>query len=225
MIDINSSQQAQDLLPNSKRTTENVSFLRGLLISFDRLWNQFRSFVRGADNIVGATKWVPGTYTQYTQVYYEPTGEVFEVRVSSTTTKPTTSADWYKVGDLFIGNEQVQNFNSGVLNLTYALNRRFGTSFNYPPALSEIYIVTLANNNLPFVIGGSDSNSSIVYEDHSSEFIINATTLIVNNYDFVVYIPFAIWPTFTLGDDTDKMMRAFIDKFIAAGTRYYINTY
>jgi hypothetical protein len=225
MIDFNSYQQANDLLPDRKRTTENVSFLRGMLMSFDRLWKQFLSFVRGADNVTGAVKWVAGTYTQYTQVYYEPTGEVFEVTVASTTTEPTTSTDWYRVNESFIGNVEAQNFTAGVLSLTYALNRRFGTSFNYPPALSEIYIETLPNLALSFIVSGDDASSSISYSEHSDTYILNASSIGTNDYDFVIKIPASIWPTFTSGDETDQMIRNFVDKYVAGGMRYYVETY
>jgi hypothetical protein len=169
--DISTTKLVRDNLPYEERTVENQALLNGLLSGFTRTHNSFLDFKRGADVYSFWQPWSPGIYSYGDKFYYYNTGEVFECVVPSTTTEPTTSSDWLKVGNSFIGNDEIMKFNGSRISLEYALNRRFGTFFVDPPSQSEIYISNTITNALSFIIGSGSSNSSSIASNTSSEFI------------------------------------------------------
>jgi hypothetical protein len=75
------------------------------------------------------------------------------------------------------------------------------------------------------LIGGDESNSSLVYLDSSSEFIVNSYTFVSFN-NFAIKIPVAVYT----GLSTDalareKIVRGFVDQILPAGITYTIQTY
>lgn len=85
LYSINTAQFASDVLPSTKRTTENKSFLVGLLSGFKR---KYQSFV----DYKNIPTWAAGTYYKYEKVVYN---SVYYINNNSTTTgTPGVSADW-----------------------------------------------------------------------------------------------------------------------------------
>lgn len=220
--DITTSKLVGDNLPYEERTAENQALLNGLLSGFTRTHNSFLDFKRGADIYSSWLLWFSNTWMYGEKVIYYNTGEVFECVVPTTTTEPTASSDWIKVADSFIGNDEIMKFNGSRLSLEYALNRRFYTLFADPPIQSEIYISTINNNPLVFVIGANASNSSTVYSNISSEFVINSNTFTTVN-DFTIFIPTSL--DAVLGTDAEKIIRDFVDRYVTFGLKYLIQTY
>jgi hypothetical protein len=220
--DITLSKLIQDNLPEEKRTVENESALNGLMAGFNRTHNAFLDFKRGADVWFGWSFWIATTWIYGEKCIYFLSGEVYECVVPSTTAEPTQSDDWQKVSDSFIGNDEIMTFNGTKLSLEYALNRRFYTGFQQPPAQSDIYISTINNNPLVFVVGGNASNSSNVYSNTSSEFVINSTLFTTIN-DFTIYVPTSTYSL--LGADADNIIRSFVDKYVTFGLKYLIQQY
>jgi hypothetical protein len=220
--DITTSKLVGDNLPYEERTAENQALLNGLLSGFTRTHNSFLDFKRGADIYSSWLLWFSNTWMYGEKVIYYNTGEVFECVVPTTTTEPTASSDWIKVADSFIGNDEIMKFNGSRLSLEYALNRRFYTQFYQPPTQSDIYISTINNNPIVFVIGANASNSSTVYSNISSEFVINSNTFTTVN-DFTIFIPTSL--DAVLGTDAEKIIRDFVDRYVTFGLKYLIQTY
>lgn len=222
LYDISTSQLSSDLLPIDERTTENKSLLQGLLSGFNYMWTNVRNYMDGADTFEGIGFWSAGTYSEGDKVIYMINGSVYECVVSSTTTTPSTSPDWKKVQDLFIGVNESQLFGGGKMQLEYALNRRFDTNYVDPHlGISDIYVTNVINPIQCFYVGGS-SNSSWVYSNNSSQWVYN-------DYDwsnitiFTIFVPNATYTA--LGSDPEKPIRQFVDRFLPAGLTYSILDY
>lgn len=223
IYDINIVQQSNDLLPSGKRTTENVAQLKGFLGQFDRNHQLFLAYKFGAKSVLSALTWAAGTFGKGEYVYYIPTGEVFECQ-KDTTAEPTTSTDWLKVLDSFIGTDESQYFDGSILSLTYALNTRFDTVFNNPPATSDIYIVNEVHGIDMFYVGANDAESSYVgANDYESSFITYNDTTPPVPYLFTIWIPAAL--TAQLGTNAFKIIRQFADKYVTAGCLYDVTDY
>jgi hypothetical protein len=211
-----------DILPTDERTIENRWMMYGLFKGIERTHHSFLDFKRGADISSNWVLWFSTTFFYGDRIIYFNSGEVYECVVTSTSSEPTTSTDWVKVSDSFIGNDEIQLYNGSKISLEYALNRRFYTQFYQPPTQSDIYISTINTNPLVFVIGANASNSSIVYSNISSEFVINSNTFTTVN-DFTIFIPTSL--DAVLGTDAEKIIRDFVDRYITFGLKYLIQTY
>jgi hypothetical protein len=222
IFDINVQQIVRDLLPNEARDVETLKASNGLFSGFNRMHQTFLDTKRVADAWTGWVVWIASTWTLGERVIYFPTGEVFEVVVASTTTEPTTSDDWVKIQDSFIGVDELVRFNGLKLNLEFALNRRFMTTFNQPPTLSDIFISLTGAGISSFIVGGNISNSSKVFTNSSSEYVINSL-IFGTPFDFTIFIPIAL--AGTLGVEYEKIIRTFTDKYVTFGLKYIIQTY
>jgi hypothetical protein len=162
-----------------------------------------------------------GTYTLGAHVKYKD-GSVYECMVASTTAEPTSSTDWLRILDSFIGTDESQNFNATKLELEYALNRRFGTTYVNPPSTSPITITTLTSAIIVFRVGGIESISSSSYNIGSDSFVINdySFPLLAN---FTINIPNGTYNA--LGTTKEKIVRKFVDRYVAIGITYSITPY
>jgi hypothetical protein len=106
--------------------------------------------------------------------------------------------------------------------LEYALNKWFGTVFRQPPTLSDIYILNNAVLTPVFVVGASEDESSDIFGDISSEFIIDDYDF-TTAYAFSIYIPTAVYDA--LGAAKESIVRNFADKYVIAGILYNITPY
>lgn len=218
---INIQQFAHDALPPEKRTTENVASMSGVLAAFDKQWTVFLANLKGADVQYGAAAWTAGTYSPSDVVIYYPTGEVYECQVT-TTTEPSTSTDWLKIADCFIGFNEMQHFDGTTLSLTYALNRRFMTTYANPPATSDIYIVNTPLSVTVFYAGTDELTSSSVGPTISSEYVMSAYS-ITPATAFDVQVPTAVMTA--LGSNAENIIRQFIDKYVILSLHYTITPY
>lgn len=222
LYDISTSKFSSDILPIDERTAPNKAALKGLLSEFSHNWTDVRNYMEGADIFEGVGLWGAGTYVEGDNVIYLIDGAVYECIVSTTTTTPSTSPDWKKIQDSFIGANEWQLFGGGKMQLEYALNRRFFTTYVDPyMGTSDIYIVNVVNPIQCFYAGGP-TNSSWVYSDHSSQGVYN-------DYDwssitiFTIFVPNATYTA--LGTEPDKAIRQFVDRFIPSGLTYSIINY
>lgn len=228
LFTIDFTQLVSDLLPSPKRTTENKAFVRGLLSGGLRSHDIFLASKLGADVHLGSTFWSAGTYVQYESVIYLPTGAVYECVVTSTSTTPGTSTDWEKILDSFIGFDESQYFDGQAINLVWALNRRYNTTFLQDPdavSLSDIYLETITDGLDMFQVGGNESNSSSVYSNTASEFITAEDTTQYNK-SFRIKIPAAVFASLgaTVAEQ-DASVRQFVDQYITEGVFYEIEDY
>jgi hypothetical protein len=218
LFNIDTDKLVSDLLPPEKRSTSNKGLLKGILSAFKRLHSIFYTYMIGDAT---ATTWSMGTYTLGAHVKYKD-GSVYECMVASTTAEPTSSTDWLRILDSFIGTEESQNFNATKLELEYALNRRFGTTYVNPPLLSPITITTLTSAIIVFRVGGIESISSSSYQNGSDSFVINdySFPLLAN---FTINIPNGTYNA--LGTTKEKIVRKFVDRYVAIGITYSITPY
>jgi len=168
-----------------------------------------------------ATTWSAGTYTSGAHVKYKD-GSVYECMVASTTTEPTASTDWLRILDSFIGSDESQNFNATKLELEYALNKRFGTTYVNPPSVSPIYISNITPPVIVFRVGGIESISSSSYNNGSDSFVINDYSFPLPA-NFTINIPNATYNA--LGTTKEKIVRMFVDKYNTIPLTYTITPY
>lgn len=219
-FDINYNQKAVELLPPDKRGSKMVAWVISLLSQVQ--------YCR--DKILGDYKegsiypiWSAGTYTKGIRVIYGQS--VYEVIVASTTAIPTTVSDWRIYLDYFIGVDERIKYNHIKLTLEYALNKRFGTTFNQPPTLSDIYIDVNTPNTNVFIVGANEDESSVVYSGNSSEFVIDDYSFSVFN-NYTINIPIAVYTDLGATDnERNSIIRNFADKYNTIGLNYNIQTY
>jgi hypothetical protein len=168
-----------------------------------------------------ATTWSAGTYTSGAHVKYKD-GSVYECMVASTTAEPTASTDWLRILDSFIGSDESQNFNATKLELEYALNKRFGTTYVNPPINSPIYISNITPPVIVFRVGGIESISSSSYNNGSDSFVINDYSFPLPA-NFTINIQTSVYNA--LGTTKEKIVRMFVDRYVAIGLTYSITTY
>lgn len=213
-------QKVIELLPPDKRFTKFVKWLYALVKPAE--FNNNRIFV---DYKTGATytDWVAGTYAKFAKVKYGQT--IYESLVNGNTIPPPNTDYWRVYQQNFIGVDERILYTHQKLTLEWALNKRFGTTFNQPPLVSVIYITTNVVINPPFVVGGDEPISSVVYDVTGTEFIINSYTF-SNFFNFTIYIPVAVWTALSVDVAArDKIIRQFVDLYNTAGLTYNIVTY
>ena len=137
----------------------------------------------------------------------------------------TDTESWIAIQTNFIGMSERILYNCQVLVLTWALNKRFMTTFRQPPNVSDIYITSFPKPISVFIVGGVEAISSKVFSNTSSEYVINA-------YDFSAYVNMTIFVPFSVYNALDAIdanrqiiIRSFADKYMAAGIVYTIQTY
>lgn len=217
LFNIDISQLVQQLTPPKKRSDEQNSFGVGLLSAFKRILQTFLDYKEGST----ATNYTAGTYQKYDRVIYN--WGTYESLIDDNNSIPEDTSAWVKLLDSFIGVDESQYYDGKVLQLTYALNRYFGTTFNQPPIQSEIYL----NNNIqpisPFRVGDTEAQSSWVSDLVSSEFVMYDYTLTAATALFTINVPIATYTA--LGADAEQIIRNFADKYVEASITYDIQTY
>jgi hypothetical protein len=161
-----------------------------------------------------------GTYHRRDVVIFN--GGVYECIVDSTTNDPTDQISWRRISVSFIGSDERIGFRSEKLVLEYALNKWFGTVFRQPPSTSDIFLQNNTVTTPVFIVGEVEDESSDIYTDSSSEFIIDGYDF-TNQYNFAIHIPTAVYDA--LGSAKESIVRNFADKYVIAGILYTIIPY
>jgi hypothetical protein len=217
IYNISLSKIVSDLLPPKKRTDENKSLLSGLFTAWHRRTQDLYDYKRGS----GYTPYVAGTYNQYDIVIFEK--GVYECWENGTTTDPTDTTSWKQLNKSFIGADESQYFNGNRIVLEYALNTWFGTTFNNPPTLSDIYITNNVNLAPIFRVGTTESASSSVGVESSSEFVPVEFSVNTPLPSFAINVPIAFYTA--LGANAEQIIRDYADKYVATSITYEIITY
>lgn len=219
-FDINYNQKAIELLPPDKRGSKMVAWVKSLLSQVQYC----RDKILG-DYKIGSSYsvWSAGTYTKGARVIYGQS--VYECIVNSTTATPTTITDWRVYLDYFIGVDERILYNHIKLTLEFALNKRFGTTFNQPPTQSDIYINVNTPNTGVFVVGANENESSAVYGSDGSEVVIDAYSFAVFN-NYTINMPIAVYTSLGSNDnERESTIKNFADKYNTIGLNYNIQTY
>lgn len=207
----------RDLAPPKKRSAEDLALREGLASAFGRTSKAFQEYKEGS----AAGTW-SGTANKYDQIVFN--NSVYECIADTTSATPDTAPqDWLLILDNARGSDETQMYNSGILSLEWALNKRFGLTFNQPPTASDIYIQTNTPVNTFFRVGDVESISSAVFDTTSSEFVQESATIggVVMNY--TIYFPVVDY--LALGADAETIVRNFVDRYNAYSITYDIQTY
>jgi len=218
---IDTAQMSSDLLPSSKRTTENKSLIKSLLSAFSRLHNAFYYYLYGAEP---AGLWGGGPYNKY-DIVYTVDGNVWESLEDSNTDEPGKSTKWKKILPLFWGVNEGQNFSGNRLELEYALNKILGGTYVDPPFTSDIYIDPEIAETPTFLVGEEEPESSAVGSEGSTEWI-TAEGTDYSAVRFTIMVPTALYTTLgSTADEREKCVRQFADRYVLNGIEYAVNDY
>lgn len=223
-------QSFRQLIPPKKRFKNVVAFFEtiaaALQWSRDMLFDVFK---------VGATESDYNPLTTYNagdRVKYTDRG-IYECYVNGTLgVLPTSSSNWILVNDSFIGIDELVRYNSQKLILEYALNKWFGTNFVQPDtiprtSLPQIYIV---RNSIYLVQGyfTTDSGDCSQFSSNTIDttLFFSSVSASISQFDFTVYFPLATYNALNPNASTrEKIVRAFINRYVYAGFNYNIVTY
>lgn len=221
IYDVNYDKIGPQLLPPDKRFPRLLAFLKALLspLQWARdIW--LGSYRSGSD----ALPWLSSTtYRKYDRVLYKQT--VYESLVDNNTDLPTLKVSWMVVQQNFIGVFERVLYNGNRLIFEYAINKYFGTRFRQPPGRSDIYTITYPKPFSVFVVGGTEGNSSVVYANRSTEYIIDAYDF-NSFYNMTIFVPEAVFSALDPSSaNCEKIIRNYADQYIIAGIIYKIQTY
>lgn len=220
IYDFNLAAFGQRMLPPDKRGTGLFAYLKNLLVPL-----QWDHDLRFTDYWIGSTasNWVSGTYNTGARAIYGIS--VYESLIDGNTDQPNMSENWIKIQENFVGLRERLLYNGGTLSVTWALNRRFMTSFRQPPALSDIYLVPHTKPASSFIVGYVESESSDVFTTGSSEVVVDSY-MTGAFYNLTIMVPVAVYNALDpIAANRDKIIRSFADKIIIAGITYNIQTY
>lgn len=220
IYDIDFSKAGPRLMPPDKRFPVMKAWIAALLSPLQWIANLWLGEYRASST---APVWIAGTYAKYARVLQNTI--VYESLVDGNTANPSDTTKWQIVQKNFIGLTERLLYNGETLSLTYALNKRFLTTFRQPALVSDIFI---SNNDLgafPFIIGADAAGSSVIYSNTSSDFIVDGFSF-TNHFNFNINIPVAVYTALDpLLVNRDKIVRAFVDNILPSGITYTIITY
>jgi len=233
-IDFNN--MAVNMLPTEQRKPFWIMFVKALVSPIVRLYGVFVTYMFGETLLAysSGAAYNTGALVRYNYKTYE------SLIPDNTGNAPDTSTQaWILRNNSFIGAIERAKYNGRYLELTYALNRYFNTTFRQPPypapydyglgggVFSDIYITNVEPSFTSFIIGSTEVNSSIVYSNTSSGFVF--TTSIFGNistYKFAIHIPIAKYISLGATNSIrNSIVSNFVNQYLTGGTSYVIVTY
>jgi hypothetical protein len=207
---------SEQLTPPILRRDKFLAFLNVLCNPIKNIWiNVFQDYKEG------------GSYSPYSSIVTYDFGNkviatdksIYQCIVTtSLNVKPSSTTNWVKVNDLFIGSNERVKYSAQKILFEYALNNFFITS--------GIYItnnfVTASNN---FVMDDESENSSNMPLDsyYQEDFMDDTATYNTAIYDYTIFLPIAFHTS--LGANANGIIKSFADKYNLAGMQYNIDTY
>lgn len=216
-------------LPVLKRITRWLLWAQGVVYPLAWRMGQWVQYMKGTDvdNWSGAVSYAKGDQIIYNYAVYE------SLIGSNLGITPDTDANsWIKINNSFIGMAERAWFGGGRLNLEWALNRYFQTTFRQPddpitPTPSQIYITNTAPQYVSFVSFTTEPLTSKVYTTQTSDFVFTKEVYgIATSYKFTIHIPLVKYNS--LGSTPsirESIVRQFADKYVVSGVYYEIVTY
>jgi len=219
MYNVDYNQKIIELLVPDKRQPKTVAFLQQLAKEVSANHNQLFTIYKSFQS---ASVWSAGTYTRYSVVRY---AKSIYIAAENTSDEPTFSNAWILVSPNFMGNDMRLAIRGEKLNLEFALNTWFNTTFKQPPLVSDIYLTTNTIIDRIFRVGSIESDCSKVYNDVSSEFVINSYSF-TDQFNLTINVPLAVYNALGATNDIrTSIIRNFADLYISAGITYNITTY
>ena len=222
IYDIDYSKLAVKMLPPDKRFTNTIAFLKALLTPVqwkrDLILGTYRS---GSTSSI----WLNSTtYNKYDQVIYNR-AVYSSLQAGNINNLPTNTAYWEQIQTVYIGIQERLQYTPTKLTLEYALNKWFQTTFRQPPLQSDIYFTVNPILLNVFVVGGTESISSNIYNGNSTQFIINGYSFSAF-YNLVINVPTALISSLApTTAQAQAIIGSVVNRFIAAGINYTITPY
>lgn len=224
---------AVNLLPTAQRTPFWVMFAKTLLSPVKWLYGVFKGFMNGETFAAynPLTTYALAAQVQYNFKTYE------SLKAANTSNQPDISPLWWILRNgSFIGAVERAKYNGRYLQLTWALNREFGTTFRQPPypspyggsgTFSDIYITNTPLLYTPFVVGPTSGTSSFVGIIGNHSLVpVTPTYATASVYDFTINIPVAVYTDLGASADIRKaIVDTFVAKYAVSGTSWTIATY
>ena len=217
IYDIDYSKLAVKMLPPDKRFTNTIAFLKALLTPVqwkrDLILGTYRS---GSTSSI----WLNSTtYNKYDQVIYNR-AVYSSLQAGNINNLPTNTAYWEQIQTVYIGIQERLQYTPTKLTLEYALNKWFQTTFRQPPLQSDIYFTVNPILLNVFVVGGTESISSNIYNGNSTQFIINGYSFSAF-YNLVINVPTALISSLApTTAQAQAIIGSVVNQFIAAGINY-----
>lgn len=221
IYDVNYGKVGPQLLPPDKRFPRLLALLKVLLSPLQWVRDLWLGSYRVGSDVL---PWLNSTvYKKYDRVLYKQ--KVYESLIDNNTAPPTLQASWMVVQQNFIGVFERVLYNGNRLIFEYAINKYFGTRFRQPPNRSDIYTATYPKPFSVFVVGGSEGNSSVVFANRSSEYVIDAYDF-NSFYNLTIFVPQGVFNALDpSAANCEKIIRNYADQYIIAGIIYEIKTY
>lgn len=225
IYDVNFDQCVQELYPTHKRLDVLLKKMYSIIKPVNELNLMFKYFREGgtfaAYNPV--TVYTFGQYVQYQRrIYYR--NEVTEDYGAGI--YPLDSKYWTLILNSFIGSDERVKFGPSKIVLEYALNKIFGTTFNNPPATSEIYIQNLNTTDSLFFVGEIDSVTSTISQSDQDALYLIPQVETVETYDYAIYIPVAVWTALAATPtERDSIVTSVANQYRLVGYTFKIITY
>jgi hypothetical protein len=211
MYNIDYNQKVIETLVPDKRQPKTTAYLQQLAREVSQNHSQLTKLYKQyqlADN------WTNVFFPRNSVVRY---AKAIYVAVEDTTDEPTYSNAWLLVSPNFMGNDFRLAIRGERLILDYALNTWFNTTFRQLPATSDIYLVTNTITESAFVVGSTEFESSNIFQNVSSQFVINSYSF-ANQYNLTIKIPIAVFNALGTTDEIRKsIIKNFADLYISAG--------
>jgi hypothetical protein len=222
LYDVNYANVGQQLLPPDKRgnfmTRWVAAMLRPLQWLVDIRLNSYRNGST-APPYLNSTTYAKGDLVLYRY-------SVYESQVNGNLgNDPLNTTYWSKVQDNFIGVLERLKYNGHTLILTYALNKYFGTTFRQPNNVSDIYIAINPKPTSVFLVGDTEVQSSKVYYNTSSEFVVNSYSFAAYT-NMTIFVPLAVYNALDVDPaNRERIIRNFADQYVVGGITYSVATY
>lgn len=219
MYNIDFNQKVVETLVPDKRLPKTVAYLQQLAKEVSKNNNQLTTIYKTFQSVAA---WTAGTYNRNSVVRY---GKAIYIAVENTNDIPSFNNKWLMVSPNFMGNDFRIAIRGEKLNLEYTLNTWFATTFRQLPAISDIYLTTNSITDSVFRVGINENESSKVFNNISSEFVVNGYTF-TNQYNLTINVPITVFNALGVSDDIrNSIIRSFADLYISAGITYNIITY
>lgn len=229
LFNFNKEQIASDLTPNNKRVSGFLRFLYGLLEGVKDIFFLSEKSYSGYTDVIDIHN-IVSTYSEGQIVQDLASGIVYESLINFNTDTLDNTSSWRKISASNIGMGESVKYNASIITLTYALNKRYQTTFQDDPsvAYSDINIINIADGLDMFQIGGVEANSSYINAanpDSSDGYICAANTTSYQQ-GFTVSVPSGWWITyFSTFTDCENSIRNYLKPLVPIGLFYEVTDY
>lgn len=223
------NQIVSNLTPINKRVNGFLQFLYGLYEGVKDIFFLSESAYTGQPSFVDIHN-VVSTYSIGAIVQDMASGGVYESLINFNTDTLDNTNSWRKISTSIIGMMESVNYDASVISLTYALNRRYQTTFMDDPdvQVSDINITGIVDGLPMFQVGGVEANSSYLssMNPDSSDGYIAAQNTASYQVGFSVNVPAAWHPIyFSTFTQCETSIRNYLKPLVPIGIFYQVTDY